>query len=65
MSLRQKAKAVALVGTCPRCKESVELIVSKKQLKALLKGFKESSPANAEMAVERVLGRTRKGDLKI
>lgn len=31
---------VALVGTCPHCHESVELIVSKKQAKAIFKAFK-------------------------
>jgi len=33
---------VALIGTCPRCGESVELIVTKKQAKLIWKTFKLS-----------------------
>jgi transcription initiation factor IIE alpha subunit len=55
---------VALIGTCPRCGESVELVVSKKQLKAIMKGFKAASPSEAEKVVETILRRDGKGDLK-
>jgi len=58
-------KAVGIKGTCPRCGEEVEFVISKRQLKVLLKGMKEGSPAKAEMAVERILGLDKKGDLKI
>lgn len=57
-------KAVGLKGTCPRCGEEVELVVSKKQLKALLKGMKGATPAEAEQIAERILGKDKKGDLK-
>jgi len=59
-----KPKGVALVGTCPRCGESVEVIVTKKQLKAIMKGFKASSPSEAEMLSEKLLGRDKKGNLR-
>lgn len=57
-------KAVGITGTCPRCGESVEMVLTKKQLKALLKGMHAGSTAAAELTVERVLGRDEKGDLK-
>lgn len=57
-------KAVGLKGTCPHCGEEVEMIVSKKQLKALLKGMKAANPPLAEKLAEQALGRNKKGDLK-
>lgn len=57
-----KPKTVALIGTCPRCGESVELLVSKKQ--ALMKGFKAGSPSEAEKLAEKILRRDKRGDLK-
>lgn len=57
-------KTVSLIGTCPRCGESVELVVSKKQIKAIMKGFKTGSPSEAEIVAETILGRDEKGDLK-
>lgn len=57
-------KAVGLKGTCPHCGEEVELVVSKKQLKALLKGMKADNSAEAERITEQILGRDPKGDLK-
>lgn len=59
-----KPKTVALIGTCPRCGESVQLVVSKKQIKAIMKGFKTGSPSEAETVAEMLLGRDKKGDLK-
>ena len=56
-------QAVSVTGTCPRCGESVELVLSKKQLKALLKGMKAATPAYAEKICETILGRDKKGDL--
>jgi hypothetical protein len=38
-----KPQAVALVGVCPYCQESAELILTKKQVKKLLHGFKLSA----------------------
>jgi hypothetical protein len=32
--------AVALVGVCPHCGESVEMVITKKQAKLLYKSFK-------------------------
>ena len=32
--------AVALIGTCPHCGESVEMIITKRQAKILFKYFK-------------------------
>lgn len=48
----QKPKSVNLVGTCPHCGEAVELVLSKKQAKALMKGFKAGSPSEAELIAE-------------
>jgi len=31
---------VALIGTCPHCKEPVELVISKRQAKLIFKAFK-------------------------
>jgi len=52
-----KPKSVALKGTCPRCGEEVELVVTKKQVKALMKGFKAGSPAEAEKLAEILMQR--------
>lgn len=38
--LVQKPKAVSLVCVCPHCHESVELVLTKKDLKELLRDFK-------------------------
>jgi len=57
-------KAVGLKGTCPHCHEEVEIVISKKQLKALLKGMKAITKAEAERTTEQILGRDKKGDLK-
>lgn len=57
-------KAIGLKTTCPRCGEEVELVVTKRQLKALLKGMKASSEAQAELIVEKTLGRDKLGDLR-
>lgn len=56
-------KAVGLKGTCRHCGEEVELIVSKKQLKALLKGMKATTVAKAEYIAELSIGRDEKGEL--
>jgi len=60
-----RIKTVALIGTCPRCGESVEMYVSKRQLKALLKGFKAGSPSEAEKLAESLIGRDRNGEMKL
>lgn len=57
--------AVGLKGTCRHCGEEVEIWISKKQLKAIWKSMKETSPAKAEMFVERTLGLDKKGDINI
>ena len=57
-------KAVGIKGTCPRCGEEVEVLLSKKQVKALYKAFKFSNPSLAEIDVERSLGRDKMGNLK-
>jgi len=62
--MSKQPKAVGLKGTCPRCGEEVELIVTKRQLKALLKGMKANNPSEAEKITERILGRDKKGDLR-
>ena len=59
-----KTNAISLVGTCPRCHESVDLVITKKQVKALLRGFKCGDTSKAEIAVEMYLGRDKKGELK-
>lgn len=41
MSTRRfKPTGVTVVTTCPHCGESVEIVITKKELKAMLKGFK-------------------------
>ena len=50
-----KPKSVALIGTCPHCGESVELVVTKKYLKAIMKGFKAGSPVEANLLAEKLL----------
>ena len=35
-----RPQSVALVGVCPRCGESIELLISKKQAKLIVRGFK-------------------------
>ena len=37
---KRRPKAVKLVTTCPNCGEAVEIIITKKQLKALWKDIK-------------------------
>jgi uncharacterized protein (UPF0212 family) len=56
--------AVGLKGTCPHCGEEVEIILSKKQVKVILKALKAGNPAEAERITEQALGRDKKGDLK-
>jgi hypothetical protein len=34
-------KAAALIGVCPHCHESVEMVITKKQAKLLWKSFKQ------------------------
>ena len=33
---------VALIGTCPRCGEAVEMVISKAEAKIIFKAFKRS-----------------------
>lgn len=51
---------------CPKCGEvfEAEIVISKKQAKAIYKGMKASTPAQAEIAAERLIGRDKKGELK-
>lgn len=56
--------AVGVKGTCPRCGEEVEIILTKKQVKAIAKAFKYSNPSLAEMNVEKFLGKDRLGNLR-
>ena len=56
-------KAVGLKGICSHCGEEVEIIVSKKQLKALLKGMKATTVTKAEYIAELSLGRDKNGGL--
>lgn len=60
-----QVKSVALIGTCPRCGESVEMIVSKRQIKALMKGFKAGSTSQAEIIAENIIGRDKQGNMKL
>lgn len=60
----RRPKTVGLTGTCPHCGESVQIVVSKRQIKAIMKGFKAGSEAQAEMVAEKFLGRHKKGELK-
>ena len=59
-----RPKTVALIGTCSNCGESVEVMVSKKQVKALMKAFKASTPQEANRLAEAILGRNKKGSLR-
>lgn len=62
--MKKKPKSIKLVGTCSHCGEAIELILTKKQVKGIWKGFKASSPSQAEIIAENFIGRTTKGDLK-
>ena len=59
-----KPKTVSLFGNCPNCGEAVEMVITKKQIKAIMKGFKTGSPAEAELLAEIILGRNKKGGFK-
>jgi len=48
-----KPNAVGLKTTCPYCGEEVEIIVTKKQIKALAKGFKYPTPSKADLETEK------------
>lgn len=37
---RKRPESVALIGTCSQCGTEVQIIVTKRELKAILKGFK-------------------------
>jgi len=54
-----KPKAVGIVGTCPHCGESVEFILTKKEVKALFKAFKMSNKSKAEIYVEKAILKRR------
>jgi len=46
---------VALIVTCPRCGESVEIVITKKQAKAIYKAFKlpiREAQLKGEKAIE-------------
>lgn len=58
-------KAVGVKGNCPRCGEEVEVLLSKRQVKAIFKAFKYSDPSLAELDVEKSLGRDKLGALKV
>lgn len=60
----KKPKAVGLTGMCPHFGEAVEFVLTKKQIKAVMRAFKTGNIAQAEMSVEKYLGRDGKGDLK-
>lgn len=34
-----KERVVKVLGTCPHCNEAVEMVMTKKQVKMILKGF--------------------------
>ena len=38
--MSRKPNSVALIGTCSQCGTEVQIIVTKQELKAILKGFK-------------------------
>jgi len=53
--------AVGLKATCPHCHEEVELIVTKKQIKAIFKAFKLQNPTLAELETEKFIHLDNKG----
>ena len=57
-------KAVGLSATCQHCNTEVQVIVTKRQLKALLKGMACSNPSEADILVENILKRDKQGSLK-
>ena len=61
---KMSVKAVGLKKTCPHCGEEVELVLSKKQVKALFKGFKNQTIVAADKSVEETLGLDDRGNLK-
>jgi len=50
-----KPKAIALVGVCPHCGEPIEIVISKKQIKAIYKGFKLPI-LQAQIQAEKTIG---------
>ena len=54
-----KPKAVGIIGTCPKCGEPVEFILTKKEVKALFKAFKLDSKSKAEIYVEKTILKRR------
>ena len=58
-------KAVGIIRACPYCNSEVQIILSKRQLKAMLTAIKAKSPVEAEKITEQLIGRDNKtGDLK-
>lgn len=47
-------KMVSLVGTCPKCGESIELVISKKHAKIIFKSFKVNIQ-QAQLSADKVL----------
>ena len=54
-----KPNMVALIWTCPKCGEPIEIAFTKKEIKAILKGFKHQDKATMEKVVEQALKRVR------
>ena len=57
--MSQKPKAVGIIGNCPRCGEAVEFILTKKEVKMLMKAFKMPK-SKAEIYCEKTILRSEK-----
>ena len=58
-------KAVGIIRACPYCNTEVQIVVTKRQLKAMLTAMKSASPSEANILCEQLIGRDDKtGEMK-
>lgn len=62
--MKAPIKSVSIVKACPYCNSEVQILVSKRQLKAMLKAMKCSTKSEAEIMSDKLIGRDKEGDLK-
>jgi|WetSurMetagenome_2_1015567.scaffolds.fasta_scaffold25907_7 hypothetical protein len=56
--MSEKEKAVRVISVCTRCGESTEIFLTKKQVKAIFKSFKEPTVERAEACAEKAMLKT-------
>lgn len=62
--MKAQIKSVSIIKSCPYCNSEVQILISKRQLKIMLKAMKCSTKSEAEMMSERLIGRDENGDLE-